>query len=108
MKRSGTMSNKELRLSESDKELLALIAQAKRKNAHMLEAKKDYDALKKDIAELIGDLEVIYNPAGVEILTYKHGKDTNKFQQAAFKQSNPDLYDSFCEIKPGSRSFLIK
>lgn len=93
---------------DSDKELRDLIDRARRANRAAIEAKANYDAVKKAIQQLLGDTEIVYDEDGVEILTWKYGKDTMKFQQQEFKETYPDLYKEFCAPTRGNRNFKPK
>lgn len=46
---------------------------------------------------------------GIEkvIATWKYSKDSQRFDAKTFKDKNPDLYDEYVKITPGSRTLRI-
>lgn len=81
------------------------------------DAGKESDARKKEIEEelkmAIGDAESLVmvedGAARPTVLaTWKTAKDSQKFDEAAFKTDNPELYAKYVRTVHGSRRFLLK
>jgi len=45
---------------------------------------------------------------GKTLATWKSSKDSERFDQAAFKEAKPDVFKEFCKTVPGARVFLPK
>tara|TARA_R100000963_G_scaffold9453_2_gene6275 strand:- start:2618 stop:3568 length:951 start_codon:yes stop_codon:yes gene_type:complete len=43
-----------------------------------------------------------------ELVNWSNTKSRSKFNTAAFKKENPELYEKYCTESPGSRRFLLK
>lgn len=93
---------------DKDQELLDLVDRTRRAHKAYLKAQTNYTKLKNAVQALMGDTEILYDTDGVELITWKYGKDTLKFQQTEFKQAHPDIYKEFCTEEKGSRSFIPK
>lgn len=65
-------------------------------------------------SEIINQIKLILKDAegikkdGNLLITWKAGKSTESFNQAAFKKNYPEIWQMYSEQKPGARRFLIK
>lgn len=83
--------------------------------AVLREKKAMYEALGDEITDLqnslkmfMEDSEALLDTDGNILLTWKSGKDKTSFDSKRFAEENPDLYEKYCKIVPGARSFLLK
>lgn len=65
------------------------------------------EALEEKIKMAFGDAEAI-SYGGDTIATWKAPKPSMKFDSAAFKAANPDLYTEYSKETQGARRFLLK
>lgn len=56
------------------------------------------------------DRIVLVDEDGIEkvLATWKYNKDSKHFNSKKFKEENSSLYEKYCELKPGSRTFRLK
>lgn len=82
--------------------------------ASIKEKKEIKKALEEEIEELEGKVKVCLGEAeslnyqGSVLATWKSAKDSLKFDEKAFKAANPELWEQFVKVVPGSRRFLVK
>ena len=82
---------------------LAAIKEAQNRNA--TEGKR----LEEELKLFIGDAETLMAEDGQTILTtWKAPKESEKFDEKAFKADNPELWAKYVTSRQGSRRFLLR
>ncbi len=72
------------------------------------ELKCEQEGLELDIKRFLGNAEVLLNEKGQSILTWKQSAASTRFNEKSFAAEHPDLYQRYCEKRPGSRRLHIK
>ena len=70
--------------------------------------KSQEDELCKDIKAQMKDAETIITKDGKLLVSWKTMKDSVSFNEAAFKESNPEEWKKWCVTKKGTRKFIVK
>jgi predicted phage-related endonuclease len=66
------------------------------------------EQLEVAVRNLLGENQEIRTADGHTLVTWKASKASKRFNADLFKQSMPDIYDTFVMEMPGSRRFLVK
>ena len=82
------------KIIDADTNLMELIQQAQLKEAIVSRSKKSLEQLKAEIQGLMGDAELVRNPEGKLLCTWK-SQTRNDLDKAALKKARPELWEEF-------------
>ena len=69
---------------------------------------KQFLAVRKELEEKIGEHEILADKTGVELVTWKRGKDRQDLDKKLLEADFPDVYDACKVTMPGNRVFSLK
>jgi putative phage-type endonuclease len=69
---------------------------------------KSIEAYKFEICNVLGEKDTLIGLDGKPMATWKKAKDGKKFDDKAFAQDHPDLFEQYLRDREGSRRFLVK
>lgn len=92
---------------EASPEISEAIATIKEKKEIKKILEEEIGELEDKVKLAIGEAESL-NYQGSVLCTWKSAKDGRKFDEKAFKAANPELWEQFVKVVPGSRRFLVK
>lgn len=69
---------------------------------------KTEEQLKASIMGALGDAEILLDPGGLTLVTWKTSKPSKRFDSKALQNDHPDLYTQYLKESEGSRRFLVK
>lgn len=64
--------------------------------------------LEEDLKLFIGDAETLVGEDGKVLATWKAPRESEKFDEKAFKEDNPELWAKYVTSRQGSRRFLLR
>lgn len=100
--------------SKEEKKVIATAAMMKKIDSlanlkkSITSMKSQEDELCKDIKAQMKDAETIITKDGKLLVSWKTMKDSVSFNEAAFKESNPEEWKKWCVTKKGTRKFIVK
>ena len=94
-------------IMEADNDVLTRINVLNALNHEKKQIAKQIEENQLVLMKQMGECELM-SSHGLDLITWKKAKKSNKFDMKQFKKDNPDIFDEYQKEKEGSRRFLIK